>query len=91
MPSLFYLVFSLKLHVFYIIIYDILLEPLTLFLLNRLLRINFEIVLISLYYVIPILVKKFYVLTPGKDNKEIILQNKINSAEKDLIDNEERI
>jgi len=50
-----------------------------------------EIVLISLYYVIPILVKKFYVLTPGKDNKEIILQNKINSAEKDLIVIEERI
>ena len=50
-----------------------------------------EIVLISLYYVIPILVKKFYVLTPGKDNKEIILQNKINSAEKDLIVIKERI
>ena len=43
-----------------------------------------EIILISLYYVIPILVKKFYVFTPGKDNKYIILQNKINSAEKDL-------
>ena len=50
-----------------------------------------EILLISLYYVVPILVKKFYVLTPGKDNKEIILQNKINSAEKDLIVIEERI
>ena len=50
-----------------------------------------EILLISLYYVVPILVKKFYVLTPGKDNKKIILQNKINSAEKDLIVIEERI
>ena len=50
-----------------------------------------EILLISLYYVVPILVKKFYVLTPGKDNKDIILQNKINSAQKDLIVITERI
>ena len=50
-----------------------------------------EIILISLYFVIPILVKKFYTLTPGKDNKDIILQNKIISNEKNLIVLEERI
>ena len=50
-----------------------------------------EIILISLYYVIPILVKKFYILTPGKDNKDVILQNKLNSAKKDLIVIEQRI
>ena len=50
-----------------------------------------EIILISLYFVIPILIKKFYTLTPGKDNKDIILQNKIISNEKNLIVIEERI
>ena len=50
-----------------------------------------EIILIALYFVIPILVKKFYTLTPGKDNKDIILQNKIISNEKNLIVIEERI
>ena len=50
-----------------------------------------EILLISLYFVIPILVKKFYIFTPGKDNKGIIIQNKINSAEKDLVVINERI
>ena len=50
-----------------------------------------EIILIALYFVIPILIKKFYTLTPGKDNKDIILQNKIISNEKNLIVIEERI
>ena len=50
-----------------------------------------EIILIALYFVIPILVQKFYTLTTGKDNKSIIIQNKINSAVKDGIILDERI
>ena len=50
-----------------------------------------EIILIALYFVVPILIKKFYTLTPGKTNKDVILQNKINSAQKDLIVIDERI
>lgn len=50
-----------------------------------------EIILIALYFVIPILVQKFYTLTTGKDNKAIIIQNKINSAVKDGIILDERI
>ena len=84
MLFLLFLVFSLKLHVLFIIILDILQEK-AYFILAA------EIILIALYFVIPILIKKFYTLTPGKDNKDIILQNKIISNEKNLIVIEERI
>lgn len=50
-----------------------------------------EIILVALYFIVPFLVNKFYTLTPGKDNKDIIIQNKINSAEKDVIVIDERI
>ena len=50
-----------------------------------------EIILISMYFIIPFLVDKFYTFTPGKDNKAVILQNKINSAVKDSIIIDERI
>ena len=32
-----------------------------------------EIILIALYFVVPFLVNKFYTLTPGKSNKDIII------------------
>jgi len=50
-----------------------------------------EIALISLYFVIPKIINWFYTFTPGKENKDIIIQNKINSAKKDKIVIEERI
>ena len=52
---------------------------------------GFEIIAIALYFVIPKLIKWFYTLTPGKSNKDTILQNKIISAEKDKIIIQERI
>lgn len=50
-----------------------------------------EIVAIALYFVIPKIIQWFYTLTPGKDNKDIILQNKINSAETDILVIDERL
>jgi len=50
-----------------------------------------EIALITLYFVVPKIIKWFYTVTPGKDNKDIIIQNKINSAKKDKIVINERI